>query len=108
MEYGFENNGGLRLQLGQMSKGSVVISSVGCYTKVPRFVPIKPVVIQAGSYSYVVGGNSGNTVFCIGDGGSILGISELEKGFSGNVCVRYTESWSGVERVACGTMEARL
>ncbi|NYZ79183.1 carboxypeptidase regulatory-like domain-containing protein [Candidatus Micrarchaeota archaeon] len=102
VSYSLNESGKLNLKMGQGTGHSIRINSILCtayndykaYSNV--YVPLaNPVSINSGSSADVAGGSSGNTVLCNVSG---------EVQFSGNVYVNYTETDTGLSRIAVGSL----
>ena len=89
----------LTLEVGQATGKTVSVVAITCSRLEQEQQTVLPnrVLIQSGTYEFVSGGDSGNSVTCPGSG-------RPGEPFTGRVCLNYTEIDTGLSRSVCGQL----
>ncbi len=106
VSYDINGNNELYIKLGQGTGHSIKVNSILCTssTDYKEYMNVNtpllnPVSIDSGSAADIAGGSSGNTITCNGISGGK---------FSGRIYINYTETDTGLSRIAAGTLYVSL
>lgn len=104
-------DGSLGLQLGQSRGHNINITQMSCTQQVELSSSLdalsNPVLLDNGEVDWVVGGTSGNRVFCKNSAGVPLTGCVVGDFYSGKIWVVYTERDTGVNRTVIGDITVK-
>ncbi len=104
--------GSLELDFGQATGKSVMVTAIYCSQNSSAALQDLNnwTIIPSGEHRWVTGGNSNNSVFCMGEDDQSLSPENAQSGgrYKGIVCVKYTEMDTYVNRTVCGDINAKF